>query len=309
MLSKRLVQIFAVFLTIQPLLSMPGFATEEPEQMTIVRMTPKQSEADASHSYLVELLRIALAETEPEFGPAKIEFMPISLNQGLILHLMDVGDILDVVASAPTHQREIQFRAARVPLLMGLLGYRMMLIKPEDQDKFANIESPEELKQLRACQGSFWPDADILEQEGYRVVRADEFATLFELLLDGQCDYFPRAITEGYGELTAHNAAHPDRPVVAFDDILLHYVVPFYFFSSHQNYELAARLQLGLERGIAKGTIRQLMEQHQVTRVAFPLERWQQTTVFEVPNHDLPKSTPLYRKELWLELPVKERIR
>ncbi|GGA88418.1 hypothetical protein GCM10011369_33210 [Neiella marina] len=278
------------------------------ENVTIVRMTPKQSDADASHSYLVQLLEIALAETESEFGPSEVEFMPISLNQGLILHLMDIGDILDVVASAPTNQREIQFRAARVPLLMGLLGYRMMLIKPQDQAKFAAIERPEELKQLRACQGTFWPDADILEQQGYRVVRADEFSALFELLLTDQCDYFPRAITEGYGELDAHNKANPERQVVAFDDILLHYVVPFYFFTSHRNYELAARLELGLQRGISDGTIRRLMEQHQVTRVAFPLEKWQQTVVFEVPNPSLPKSTPLYRSEYWLELPVKTRL-
>ncbi|WP_147271788.1 type 2 periplasmic-binding domain-containing protein [Corallincola holothuriorum] len=274
---------------------------------TIVRMTPKQSAEDASHSYLVALLALALDNTEPEYGPARVEFMPIALNQGLILHLLDIGGVLDVVASAPTAERETLFRAARVPLLMGLLGYRMMIIRPEDKEKFAAITEPEQLQALKACQGKYWPDTDILENQGYQVVRVEEFTQMFEYLQSGLCDYFPRAITEGYGELDAYNEAHPDTPLMAYDQTLLHYVVPFYFFTSHQNFELAARLELGLQRAIEQGALLELMKKHEVTKVAFPLHKWKDAVVFEVANPTLSKSIPLYEREYWLQLPVKQR--
>ncbi|WP_406610104.1 hypothetical protein [Agarivorans sp. JK6] len=290
------------------LIGLNSATATEPGEVQVVRMTPKQSEVDVSHDYLVKLLELAINETELEFGPAKVEFMPVNLGQNLVLELLDIENVLDVVASAPTPEREVQFRSARVPLFMGLLGYRMMLIKPRDQAKFAAITRPDQLKTLRACQGSAWPDADILEAQGYQVVRVDELATMFEYLQDGKCDYFPRAITEGYGELAFYNQRNPNRPLADFDQILLHYTVPLYFFTSHRNYVLASRLQLGLERAIAKGRMQELMAQHPVTQVAYPLDKWRETVVFEVLNPDLPKSTPLYNPRLWQQLPVKEHL-
>ena len=270
---------------------------------TIIRMSPKQSEADVSHSYLVELLQSSLKMTAASYGPAKVEFMPISLNQGLILHLLDIDGVLDVVASAPTVEREQLFRSARVPLMMGLLGYRMMIIRPEDKATYDQISRPSQLKKLRACQAMHWPDADILERAGYRVVRGDTFEVLFELLQDNKCDYFPRAITEGYGEVLSYNVHNPNKKLTAFDKVLLHYEVPFYFFTSHKKFQLAARIEQGLDMMAESGQLLQHMQSHQVTKGAFPLSKWQGKTIFYVENEEQLDSTPLHKKHYWLKLP------
>lgn len=272
----------------------------------VVRMIPKQSEADVSHSYYLQLLELALKATEKEYGATKIELMPTGYNQGIILSLLNYDGILDVVTSAPTPEREREFRSARVPLLRGLLGYRMMLIRPEDKDLFSKITTAEELKKYRACQATHWPDADLLEKAGYTVVRTPEFADLFWLLLDKKCDYFPRGIAEGYAELEKHNKDYADKKLAAFDDIIIHYPIPIFFYTSHSNFELAARLEKGLKFLITNGEFLKLMEQHPVTASLFPLNKWASKRYFKVPNHMLPKAIPVEEKYLWIDLSGKQ---
>ncbi|MFD2165060.1 substrate-binding periplasmic protein [Thalassotalea euphylliae] len=268
----------------------------------VIRMIPPQSDADASHSYLLDLLTLALSATEQEYGKTRIELLPTSYNQRIILSLLNHNGILDVVTSAPTTEREEKFRSARVPLMRGLLGYRMMLIKPEDEEKFRNIKSEEELKKLRSCQASHWPDADIMEQAGYGVVRNPDYSQLFFMLLDGDCDYFPRGVAEGYAEAVNHNKTYPEQPLLAFDDILVHYPLPLYFYTSHKNFELAARLERGLEKSIADGSFDALLARSEVTKVLFPLSKWRNKTIYRLPNPLLPKSVPLEKKHLWIDL-------
>lgn len=282
-----------------------SFATTA-ESKDVVRMIPKQSEADVSHSYYLQLLELALKATEEEYGSISIELMPTGYNQGIILSLLNYDGILDVVTSAPTPEREIDFRSAKVPLLRGLLGYRMMLIRPEDTETFANITSEDELKKYRACQATHWPDADLLEQAGYKVVRTPEFADLFFLLLDKKCDYFPRGIAEGYAELEKHNKDYADRKLAAFDDIIIHYPIPIFFYTSHKNFELAARLEKGLKLLIRNGQFLKLMESHPVTASLFPLSKWATKRYFYVPNHMLPKAIPIEEKSLWIDLSGKQ---
>jgi hypothetical protein len=288
--------------------SLNTHAEKQAEEPLIIRIAPKQSDEDVSHDYLVSLLHLAIKETEEDFGPAKVEFMPIQLGQDLVMPLLEIEGILDVVASAPTRQREIQFRAARFPLLMGLIGYRMLLIRPQDVEKFAAINKPSELKSLKACQGSAWPDADILEEQGYTVIRVEKFETMFDYLQSNRCDYFPRGITEGYGELEAYNNANPDKVLHAFDDILIHYTVPMFFFTSHQNFELSYRIETGLHKANEKGLVEKLMRSHSVTKSAYPLSKWKNSIVFEVANPKLLKTIPLDKPNFWQELPTKARV-
>ena len=265
-------------------------------------MMPKQSEADASHDYLVEVLQLALDETTAEYGEAEIELLPTTYNQGILFSLLNHDGILDVVASAPTHEREVEFRAARVPLMMGLLGCRMFLIPPEDKPIYQSITKAEQLMALRACQATFWPDADIIENAGYTVVRAPDFDQLFKLLLNKECDYFPRAVIEGYAELVTFNERFPDTPLATYDDIIMQYPLAFYFYTSHANFELAARLEKGLEKAATEGKIQDLLKQSEITSHIFPLEKWRKKQYFRLPNANLPGSTPLHKKYLWIDL-------
>lgn len=283
--------------------SFSAFAQLDKESEThIIRMIPKQSEADASHSYLLSLLELVLDETEADYGETVIELLPTSYNQKIILSLLNHDGILDVVTSAPTPEREEKFRSAKVPLMRGLLGYRMMIIRPEDEALFKKFTKEEELKALRACQATHWPDADVLEAGGYKVVRTPVFEDLFKMLINKECDYFPRGIAEGYAEVITHNSTYPSKKLKAFDDIIIHYPLPLFFYTSHKNFELAARIERGLEAIIKNGKFDKLMQNHAITKTIFPLKKWKNKRYFYVPNHLLPKSVPIEKKHLWIQL-------
>ncbi|GAA5218627.1 hypothetical protein ACFSJ3_08760 [Corallincola platygyrae] len=280
---------------------------EESQQETAaevmrVKFIPKQSPTDAIHDYLIKVLQLALDKTTPEYGPAEIELLPLPYNQGLLMSLLNHDDIIDVVASAPSKERETAARSARVPITMGLLGYRMMIIRQTDLAAFQQIESPDDLKLFRACQGAHWPDSDILEANGYPVQRINNFDDMFKRLREGSCDYFPRAITEGYSEIEAYLARTKDNSIVAYDDILLRYRLPFLFYTSHENFELAARIEKGMKRAVRSGELKALMKTHPVTKGVFPLSKWKVREIFELHNPDLPKALPLEEPEYWLTL-------
>lgn len=289
---------FSISVLLLSLFSVSAGASEP----QVIKMTPKQSVADVSHDYLVHVVSRSAELAETHFGPSKIEFMPIMLGQDRVLQLLSIEGVLDIVASAPTEEREASFLSIKIPIFMGLLGYRMMIISPDKKSVFEQIDTPEQLKAMVACQGNAWPDADILEDSGYKVLRVPRFEQMFENLHNGSCDYFPRAITEGYGELEFYNKNNPQKPLDKFDAILLHYEVPLMFYTSHSNYELAAKIEYGMEQMLESGELLRLLMTHPVTSSAFPLSKWSGATIFELPNKRLPKSVPTYKKEMWLSI-------
>lgn len=267
-----------------------------------IRFPPMQSDDDVSHSYFVNLLNASLAVTEQQYGPAKVEVLPTQYDQRLILSLLNHEGILDVVASAPTAEREKSFRSSRVPLLMGLLSYRMLLIRKDKLAEFKSITEAAQLQQLRACSAEHWPDTDILLHNQYQVQTGAGFQQLFDMLVSGKCDYFPRGITEGYAELQAFDKHHPELAgqLVAFDDVLIHYPLAVMFYTSHHNFELAGRIEKGLWQLHQNGQLLSLLKSHPSTARAFPLTQWQGSKVFELTNPYMPNVVAVENDSLWL---------
>ena len=115
----------------------------------------------------------------------------------------------------------------RIPLFKGLLGYRVSLIHKSNYEKFVGI-GKKELQALIACQGQHWPDSDILEDNQFQVARVVRFDSMFKMLNQGRCDYFPRSIFEGYAELLSAQQLYPD--LMMFDEVILQYDFPMYYF-------------------------------------------------------------------------------
>ncbi|RJG38294.1 substrate-binding periplasmic protein [Motilimonas pumila] len=270
-----------------------------------VRFPPMQSADDVTHSYFVSLLSASLAATEEEYGKAEVEVLPTAYDQRLILSLLNHQGILDVVASAPTAERERRFRSTRVPLLMGLLSYRMFLIREDKLETFQQITKTDQLQKLTACSAEYWPGTQVLTQAQFKVRVAANFQQMFDLLLAGECDYFPRGITEGYGELHAFNEHNPELSgqLIAFDKVLLRYPLAVMFYTSHDNFELAGRIEKGLRQLQQTGDILKLLKKHSSSARAFPLSQWQDSQVFELSNPVMPKVVPTDNAALWLTLP------
>ncbi|WP_394132913.1 hypothetical protein [Shewanella maritima] len=270
-------------------------ATDANSQEVIKIQSPK-SEDNLSHRYFVDLLTLILQETKHDYGEVKLVQVDGTVSQSRGFSMLTRGS-LDVFWAGTNVQREARFSAIKVPLIGGLLGYRMPVIRYQDADKFGEITQATQLQSLVACQGAQWPDSDILELNQYHVTRVITFGLIYEMLEQGRCDYFPRGLNEVYPEV----AGKPD--LVAFENILLHYPLPMYFFTSKGKPQLSKRLNKGMQKLVESGDLIEFIENHPTTRDIFPLTRYSGSHIFELNNPLLPPNTETNNAAMWLTIP------
>lgn len=251
-----------------------------------------QGQGDQSEHYAVRLLRLALAYAGQ---PHAIEPTAYKMGQTRALVELQNGRAIDVLWTMSSRQREAELLPVRIPLDMGLIGWRLLLIRRSDAARFEAIRTPAGLQQLTALQGHDWPDTDILRANGYRVETGSDYGGMFKMLSSSRADYFPRSVFEVWNEF---DAFHWDDLMVA-PGLALYYPSAFYFFVRKTNAALAAAIQSGLERMMADGSYARVFNDYfgeVIRRSALPLRR-----IFELSNPLLPAATPLARRELWFQ--------
>jgi hypothetical protein len=149
--------------------------------VTTITTTGKQKPYDASHDYFTGLLRLALIETADEYGYAVLHTVPYP-GQERMLKLLALGAFYDVVWAGNSTARESTLHKVNLPLFRGGLGWRGMIIRQQDSDKFSKITSIKDLDGLIACQGLHWPDADVFEHAGLAVARVGFFDAMLQMV-------------------------------------------------------------------------------------------------------------------------------
>jgi hypothetical protein len=265
-----------------------------------IRILEPRDKIDPVYNYFVDLTRLVLSKTQHLHPKSKLTFISNSrVTQGRSLLLLDQKQV-DLIWTGTNAERELRYLPTYFPLFRGLLGYRVLLIRKEDNAKFSQIKTPEQLKKLVACQGAHWPDSDILEANGYAVSRVVHFEAMFKMLAKKRCDYFPRAIFEGYSEQKAIANEFPN--IVLLNEIILHYNFPFYYFVDKNNTALANRLSVGLNQSFKDGSLMKLMKSHSVSRHLFPLSKWKKKLFFELLNNDFNSKALEANPQLWFNL-------
>lgn len=261
----------------------------------LVRHIKPDGPRDVRNQYFLDVLRLVLDKTRPEFGDYRLESTPETLSQGRAVALLAQGRTLDVIWTMTSRQREQKLTPIRIPLLRGLMGMRLLIIRADDQSRFDHIHRLEQLRELRAGQGHDWPDADILRANDLPITRVSQYEALFSMLEQGRLDYVPRAVNEPWAEV----AAHEEMDLAVEDSLLLYYPAASYFFVAPDDERLAGRLRQGLERALADGSFAQLFRNHPVNRRAFGKAKLLSRRVLRLHNPLLPEETPLEQPELW----------
>ncbi len=262
-----------------------------------IHIRPRQSSDDVSHDYFESLLQIAMDKTADEYGSTTVSCTHRVMTQERALYELERGIYIDVDWVGTNIEREKEYLPIRVPLIGGLLGYRIPAIRTEDTTRFNEITSLEELKELLCIQGSHWPDSDILESAGLTVERVPQFASMYPMLQEKRVDYFLRGMNEVYSEVSSVGES-----VVAYDKLIVAYKFPMYFFVSHENSALAERIEKGLITAIEDGTFLSHMKIHPATAPLFPLSKYEQSLILHLDNPLLPPETPIDNELLWLEI-------
>ncbi|MFE8073285.1 transporter substrate-binding domain-containing protein [Marinobacteraceae bacterium S3BR75-40.1] len=197
------------------------------------------------------LLQLALDET-PEYPELTIEpSVPMVQGRVVVELARNNSDLVDVANIATSRDRESELTTVRFPVDSGLLGMRVCLIRKGEADRFAGIERPSQFQRrgLVIGQGTHWPDKEILEANGFEVVTAARFKTLFQMLRRERFDCFLR----GVGEVLFDLEQQGSEGLQIEPHLLFSYKMPSYFFFAPRDEALAQRIQLGLERAVADG--------------------------------------------------------
>lgn len=255
-----------------------------------------QSSEDVGQRYFSQLLQLALDRANThnyQVTPLMLD----SITQGRSVQML-ASKHVDVYWMGASAQREEQFTAIEVPLMRGLLGYRIAIIHKDSVEEFQSLTKLG-LKQKIACQGQHWPDSKILQYNRFNVMPVAKYESMFSMVAKKRCDYFPRAIFEGYGELEIAKSHSPE--LVIFDDIILKYPFPMYFFVRKNNHELAQDIQLGLEKMIDSGEFINYMKQSPITKHLFPIEKWKNKTIIQLANPTISEHLNLTNKRYWFQ--------
>lgn len=197
--------------------------------------------------YEREILDAALKATESTKGPYSIEESrteyPRAEDEASVFRSKGF-DIFGTVAGNQKLANE-QKILIPLPLMKGILGYRILIVRTTDAQKFAAIKSADELKKLRMGIPATWADAGLFRHNGYPVVEKGSFDDLFQRLENNEFDY----VTFGANEVTgvfSERAAKSGKLIIE-PSLLVYYPFPLVFYVNPQQRVLAERVTDGVK--------------------------------------------------------------
>jgi hypothetical protein len=220
------------------------------QQTLHITIPSTEKTAATSSIYYSQLLRLALTKTESTDGPFDITEYPQRLTVARNFAEVKRKGFIDLVWSVTNSTYESELLPIRISLLKDLNSYRIFLIRSEDQKRFDQVNSLDDLRRFTAGQGSHWPDTEILQANDLPVITSVQFESLFPMLITKRFDYFPRGLDEIWNE----EKLFTGKGLSIEQHLMLHYPSPKYFFVNKSNKVLADRIERGLKIAIADGS-------------------------------------------------------
>lgn len=217
------------------------------------------------YEYRWKLLEVALQHTVNNGESFRLEPFREEVTQNRGISLLQTG-IIDVVALGSNEEREAALRPIRIPILSGIVGFRLLIVRRADQQRIAAMDGETLRKQLVFGLNSQWADLEIMRSNGYTVVTSANYENLFAMLSAGRFDAFPRGLNEADRELAERQAQYPELSVEKTK--ALYFPFPIYFWVAKDNAALAQRIESGLQAALADGSFRKLFESYHAAEIA-----------------------------------------
>ncbi|GAA3917511.1 transporter substrate-binding domain-containing protein [Litoribacillus peritrichatus] len=252
-----------------------------------------ESSFDERTRYPVKMLHLAIRK-----AGQNLVIKPSNklMTQGRALLQLSKGLDVDVVWTMTSKEREAMLEPIRIPIYKGLIGWRLFLIEQSYEDAFFQAETTFDLKSYRLIQGHDWPDTEILRSNGFDVVGAPYYSTIFDMVVGGRADLFPRSIVEIWDEARIQAS----KRIVVESNHLVRYPTAFYFFVNKDDRALKKLLEDGLLKAIKDGSFDQMFyEQHQQYLDQADLTN---RIIHDLDNPLLPALTPLENKNYWFSI-------
>ena len=257
------------------------------QAQTLTVKVPSRPINDLDSEYQLKLLELALDRAGQ---PYKLERVDLNLNQFTLQQELRKGTTINVFWMGTSSTLESALIPVPIPLFRGLEGLRLSFIHGDAQEKFNQVNTLADLRQLQAAQGVGWADNKILEQAGIATY-AGRYSNLFRLINDGdKLDFFPRGLVEIFAERRELAAQYPNLAIE--QHLLIRYPFAEFFFVSPESPKLAKAIQTGLERAYADGSFMKFFHENPRIREALASANLEQRVTISLPNPDM---TPLLR--------------
>lgn len=212
---------------------------------------------DKHHVYSTELLRLTLEKTRTEYGNFIMRpIPPRNYARSLKAAVDDTYPNLVIETSyeqALTHHAKLDF--INFPMDLGVLGYRVCFINPKLKASGEKIETLEDLRQYTFAHGVGWADTIIFRHNGLSVQEMDNYDGMFLMVIGGRIHFFCRGVNEVLGEMEQFSQL---KELTIDEQFLLVYPLPRFFYLNIKNKLAKERIELGLQRAYADGSLQAL---------------------------------------------------
>ncbi|WP_039918673.1 type 2 periplasmic-binding domain-containing protein [Cellvibrio mixtus] len=251
--------------------------------------------------YQFELLKLALEKTRNTYGDYQLIRVDQKITSLRASREVSRGNLINIEATpnwttdtVPSEIKRDKRIAVKIPILHGLLGYRRLVIRKNDLEKFNAITQESQLQKLVAGQGKDWEDVFIYRSNGYQVNDEADYYKLFAMLAAGRIDYIPLSTIEVENFIQKFGKYSQD--VTVAPGILIYYPFPVLFQVSIRYPELAQRVEKGLIKAKSDGSMDKLFQSyfaHELTKLRSANNR-----VFVLDNKRVPTELRLAKPDL-----------
>ncbi len=215
---------------------------------------PEESAPDKHNDYFEKLLSLALGKSAGPHEAFQLIHNTELTGKERLRAALKADKGVDVIWSSTNRERESELRAIRINLFKGINEYRLLMIRAGEEDRFAGIQTLDDLRHFRAGTGSYWQDTAVLKANNLPYVTSWNYTPMFRMLAARRFDYMSRGANEIWSELDLH----ADLNLTQVPGILLRYPLPIYFFVHPKNEALAKRIETGLNMALEDGSFDEL---------------------------------------------------
>ena len=223
-----------------------------------------QVEFGLRKDYQLELLKAVLNETESSDGPYRLNIVTDTDDWSTprFRKYLRQGRLINVSWGIQGTRGELNHGIMRIPfpIIKGINGYRVLVIRSGDRNKFKSVRDLEDLRNYVAGQGAGWFDINILEHNKITSVESPLHRNMFSMLSHNRFDFVPLGIIEIEGSLNTYGKDYTDLEIE--NTLLLYYPFPIYFEVSENHPELVDRMTLGMKKVTENGTLDKIFIKH-----------------------------------------------
>ncbi|KZN32690.1 transporter substrate-binding domain-containing protein [Pseudoalteromonas luteoviolacea] len=251
------------------------------KEAKVVRVT------QGAHPYVVDLIKLALSYQKDVYKLRYVDNIP---TQSRAIRLLGKENGIDIFWSVTNSRRENMARAVRVPIVKGLLGYRILVINKDNQAKFSNLNHISQLQKFHFGLRYDWPDHNIFVDNQLSVNEFKTFTGALNMLKSNRFDAIPISILE-LPDLVSRYQTYAEQ------NLLLYYPSAVYLFVEKSDQALFHALSNGMNQALQDGQFEKLFNQY-FNGLIKELEL-EKRTLIELSNRSLPPSAPLAEQHLW----------